>query len=113
MNRRTRIALIIIVIVLFAALSLLLLTWMSRGNITSQQAKSIAYGLALRDCIEQRGAKADCRRMNLDKPALNCGEWYCKDAPYWSINYRAGDYSGTVYLDLIGNSVDEADLSSL
>lgn len=113
MNRRTKIIFIAALITLCIALALLLFSRMDRDNITSQQAKNIAYGIALKNCIELKDSKLDCGRLVLTNPVLNCGEWYCKDAPYWSIDYSIGDSSGTVYLDLVGNQVNESDLSSL
>ena len=110
MNKRMKIIFITVSLVLCITLVLLLFSRMDHDNITSRQAKNIAYGIALKNCIELEDSKLDCGKLTLSSPALSCGEWYCKDAPYWSIDYSVGDHSGTVYLDLLGNRVDEADL---
>jgi hypothetical protein len=86
-----------------------------KGNVTEQQAREIAYGKAVRACLDERpsGQESICKNLELFNTYRGRATW--KDGiNHWSFSFSAGTFpdgfNTTIYLDVKGQSLEEKEV---
>jgi hypothetical protein len=101
--------------ILVAVLSVVLVVLIyQRGTVTEQQAREIAYGKAVRACLQAKpGQEEICKNLELFNTYRGTATWQ-GGINHWSFSFSAGtvpdNFSATIYLDFKGRPLEEKEV---